>query len=128
MPGNDTTFCAGLQSNTISMGNHLKIGNGIPPYTFRWECRDKVSPTLIFTASDFLNDTAPANSPYFTGWPITQEWLKFIIHITDSEGKCAKDSINVRFSSFAYLTGYMVKEVEKGGQCTFQPIDSIWRY
>lgn len=111
--GKDTTYCVGLWPAPMILGADLQIKNGVEPYTIRWECKLKLTPTLVFTASDFLNDTTLL-SPLITNnisWP---QWLKFIVHITDSKNNYSKDSINIRFSTFGYQTKHIVAGLERG--------------
>ncbi len=102
--GKDTTFCTGQNFNTMILGTTAKIMNGKPPFKFAWECTYRLTDKLIFTASDFLNDTT-LQSPTFKDITLDQDWLKFTLTVTDSENNIARDSLFVRFSSFSYLTG-----------------------
>ena len=115
--GKDTTYCAGLYPDTMYLGTNLNIDNGAESYSYRWECKVELSPTLIFTANDFLNDTTTA-TPHFKDWITGIEKIKFFVHVTDSLGNYAKDSINVRFSVCGCPTGTIVVEINKG--------DSVW--
>ena len=116
--GKDTTFCISMYPDSIYLGENVTIKNGTEPYTIAWEC--KVSRGLYdyYTASDFLNDST-AVSPYIESWHSNGKWIKFILHVTDSENNYTKDSINVRFSSFGYTLGYFVYEVDKGDSVLF---------
>ncbi len=117
--GNDTTFCAGQYPDTMYLGTNLIIENGIEPYLFSWKCKYELSQNLVFTASDFLNDTTLA-SPYFKGW-VTEtepEKIKFYLKVIDANSKSALDSVNVSFSGCSCPTGTIVVEISKG--------DSIW--
>jgi hypothetical protein len=102
--GKDTTFCTGQNINTMILGTTAKIMNGKPPFKFAWECTYRLTDKLIFSASDFLNDTT-LQSPTFKNIPVDQDWLRFTLTVTDSENNVARDSLFVRFSSFSYLTG-----------------------
>jgi hypothetical protein len=115
--GNDTTYCAGFWPDTMYLGNNLFIENGTEPFSYRWECRFELTPNLIFSASDFLNDTTSAN-PYFTDWLTLPNRFRFTLHITDAENNTAKDSITVGFSGCGCPTGYQVIHLNKG--------DSVW--
>jgi hypothetical protein len=108
--GKDTTFCTGQNIHSLILGTTAKIENGFPPYSIVWECKIPKGGYSFFTASDLLSDTTIL-SPYFLYNPIHVKRIKFILHITDSENKYAKDSIFIRFSKFGYLTG--------GGQTRF---------
>ncbi|MBW6533516.1 MAG: T9SS type A sorting domain-containing protein [Mariniphaga sp.] len=116
--GNDTTFCSGFgQTDTLFPGSGLKIENGAPPYSYRWETKLELTPNLIFTASDFLNDTTSAN-PYFIDWLALPNRIRFTVYVTDAENNTAKDSITVGFSGCACYTGYQVIHLNIG--------DSVW--
>lgn len=115
--GNDTTYCAGFWPDTMYLGENLVIENGTEPFSYRWECRFELTSTLIFSASDFLNDTTSAN-PYFKDWLTLPNRFRFTIYVTDAENKSAKDSITVGFSGCACYTGYQVIHLNKG--------DSVW--
>lgn len=114
----DTTFCVGLYPDTIYLAQNITINGGIEPYTIAWECNAPKDLHSFYTASDFLNDTTIL-SPYFVNWQPPGKWIRFTLHVTDSENNYVKDNINVRFSTFAYLTGYSVIQVEKGDSVLF---------
>lgn len=116
--GKDTTFCISMYPDSIYLGDNISIKNGIEPYTIAWECKAPKGEYDYYTASDFSNDST-AVSPYIEGWYSNGKWIKFILHVTDSENNYAKDTINVRFSTFVYLTGYSVVELEKGDSILF---------
>jgi len=109
--GKDTTFCSGVEKKYL--GKDATIKNGVEPYSIGWECKVPKGSNSYYTASDFLNDTTVI-LPYFRGTASPNQWITFIIHITDSENNTAKDSIRVRFSQFVYLTGYPGIEIHKG--------------
>lgn len=102
--GKDTTYCSEQNFNSQILGAASKITNGKPPYKFAWECVYRITDRLIFTASFMLTDTT-LQTPAFKNIPVDQDWLKFTLTVTDSENNIARDSLFVRFSSFAYLTG-----------------------
>jgi hypothetical protein len=99
------------------LGENLIIENGTVPFSYRWECRFELTPALIISASDFLNDTTSAN-PYFTDWLTLPDRIRFTVQVTDAENNTAKDSITVGFSGCACYTGYQVIHLNKG--------DSVW--
>ncbi len=113
--GNDTIFCGGYgQTDTLFLGSNLKIENGIPPYSFKWESRFEISESLVFTASDFLNDTTAAN-PYIIdnmGWGHLPQ--RFFVQVTDAENNTAIDSINIKFSLCECIPFYNVIQLNKG--------------
>ncbi len=116
--GDDTTYCTGVNIDTLLLGKNAIIKNGVPPYTISWECKVSRGLDSFFTASDLLSDTTVIE-PYFRYVPNNAKWINFLLHITDSENNYAKDSINIRFSKFTYLTGYHVHEVQKGDSILF---------
>lgn len=102
--GKDTTYCSEQNFNSQILGAASKVTNGKPPYKFAWKCVYRITDRLIFTASFMLTDTT-LQTPAFKNIPVDQDWLKFTLTVTDSENNIARDSLFVRFSSFAYLTG-----------------------
>lgn len=116
--GTDTTFCRGLYLDTFHIGKNMVIENGNEPYSYKWECEVKVTDDLIYTAGDFLNDTT-IRSPFFIDYLTGSEWIKFYVEVKDAENNFAKDSLNVRFSGFSYLTAYIVIEAQKGDTLLF---------
>jgi len=117
--GPDTVYCAGLYPEIMYLGTNISIENGVEPYFYTWECKYDLYQPLIFTASDFLDDTTIA-TPYFKDWiPGTElTTILFYLHITDNEGASAVDSINVGFSGCVCTTETTVIEIHIG--------DSIW--
>ena len=108
--GKDTTFCTGQNIDSLFLGATAKIENGIPPFSIQWECKIPKGLDEYYTASDLLSDSTIL-SPRLL-YPLNPgEWIKFILHVTDSENNYSKDSISIRFSIFDYLTG--------GGQTRF---------
>ena len=102
--GKDTTYCSEQDFNSQILGTTVTIVNGKPPFKFAWECDYRITDKLVFSARFLLNDTT-LQTPTFKNIPVDQDWLKFTLTVTDSENNVAKDSLSVRFSSFAYLTG-----------------------
>jgi hypothetical protein len=115
--GKDTTYCADV--GKMYLGDKMIIKNGVEPYSIKWECKVPKGLYSYFTASDFLNDTT-AISPFLTYTPPNNQWIKFTIHVTDSKNNYTMDSIRVRFSKFAYLTGYAGIEIKKGDSILFK--------
>jgi hypothetical protein len=108
--GKDTTFCTGQNIDSLFLGITAKIENGIPPFSIQWECKIPKGLDAYYTASVLLSDTTIL-SPRLL-YPLNPgEWIKFTLHVTDSENNYSKDSISIRFSIFDYLTG--------GGQTRF---------
>lgn len=114
--GKDTTYCTGV--GKMYLGNNVTIENGVEPYSISWECNVKLTEYLTYTAKDFLNDTTLL-SPLIIGHISGLEWIKFIIHVRDSQNNYARDSIYVRFSTFAFSTGFIEIELEKGDSILF---------
>ena len=111
--GGDTVYCAGPNPDTMYLGN-IHIENGLEPYTFAWECSYNLTPNIVLSASDFLNDSTIAN-PYFINW-LTEdgEWLQLNLNVTDNGGSVGVDSILVGFSGCVCLTGEVVIEINQG--------------
>ena len=108
--GKDTTFCTGQNIDSLFLGITAKIENGIPPFSIQWECKIPKGLDAYYTASVLLSDTTIL-SPRLL-YPLNPgEWIKFTLHVTDSENNYSKDSISIRFSISDYLTG--------GGQTRF---------
>lgn len=116
--GKDTTYCVGIYPDTMYLAKNITIDGGVEPYTIAWECKVPKDLHSFYTASDFLNDSAVL-TPYFVNWQLPGKWIKFTLHLTDSENNYVKDSIRIRFSQFAYLAGYYVFEIEKGDSVLF---------
>lgn len=115
--GKDTVYCTNPYTDKLILGDNVKIGNGIEPYTIAWECNVN---TFIGrkTASDLLNDSTLV-SPFFkNGVWLYVEKVDFILKVVDHEGNVAKDTINVVFSKCGCTSGYTVIELIKG--------DSVW--
>jgi hypothetical protein len=102
--GKDTSYCVSAWFKPMILGADVRIENGTPPYTFAWEYYQKISEKFIITSSDYLNDTT-LQSPLIINYLSWPEWRKFILHVNDANGNYAKDSIYIRLSLFAYLTG-----------------------
>ena len=117
--GNDTTYCTGKGIDSLFLGVNALIKNGTAPYSISWECKVPKGLNTFFTASDLLSDTTIL-SPQILYAPSNAKWINFVLHITDSVNNYAMDSIKVRFSKFAYLTGYSVHELYKGDSILFQ--------
>lgn len=111
--GKDTTFCVELWPDSMILGSGMHIENGVPPYTFVWECNLKLTDSLVFTASDFLSDTT-IQSPLIKDYITWSEWLKFTVFVTDKNNVKGQDEINVRFSLFVYSVGYFGVELDNG--------------
>lgn len=111
--GKDTVFCSGLYPDTMVLGTDIKLNNGVPPYTYAWECQYKPTEKLSYSASDILSDTTIA-TPYFTNLPLDHDKLKFFLHVTDNAGNSATDSITVGFSGCGCYTGIIVIQLNKG--------------
>jgi len=117
--GKDTTYCIGQYAHTMYLGDLAIIKNGVEPYSISWECNVELSEHLTYMAKEFLNDTTLL-SPLIIdhiSWP---EWIKFIIHVRDRQNNYARDSINVRFSTYYFSLGYIVEQVEKGDSVLFK--------
>lgn len=132
--GKDTTYCTG--NGKMYLGNNVTIKNGVEPYSIKWECkvpRGGLHP--YYTASDLLTDST-AVSPIIRGVPTSNEWIKFTLHVTDSQNNYATDIIKVRFSNFVLSTGYYGVDLKKGDSILFnqssvgggiEPLSFYWQ-
>lgn len=112
--GPDTTFCKGLfNTDTLTLGTSVKIQGAQGPVIYAWECEYILSPTLAFTASDFLDDTTKL-TPYFIDYLTWPDWISFVLNVEDSIGNQATDSLKVRFSSFGYANGTIQLSINHG--------------
>jgi hypothetical protein len=125
--GLDTTFCAGLwlhQPDTSFLGSNVMVSGGKEPYNYFWSCNIQLSPTLIFNASDLLNDTTTAN-PFFITNYFNDEWITLKLKVIDSIDSSVYDSINVRFSNFRYHLNYFQEEIKEGDSIQFLGVPLI---
>jgi hypothetical protein len=132
--GKDTTYCTG--KGKMYLGTNVTIKNGVEPYSISWECkvpRGGLHP--FYTAKDLLSDST-AVSPIIKGVPISNEWINFTLHVTDSQNNSARDDIKVRFSNFVLSTGYYGVELKKGDSILFnqssvgggiEPLSFYWQ-
>ena len=119
--GADTTFCRGLwlyKPDTSFLGSNVFVSGGKVPYKYSWSCKVQLSNTLLFYASDFLNDTTLLN-PYFINTYFNNEWITFTLEVVDSVGSSSTDSIRIRFSSFFYSLIYFQEEIKRGDSIQF---------
>lgn len=117
--GNDTTYCTGLYFNdNMVLAPNATIKNAIEPISYTWDCQLKLSETLVFTASDFLDDTTQI-SPKFIEQIRWSEWIKFKLTVTDATGSSAADSLKVRFSSFVYMSTNFTFNINHGESVYF---------
>jgi hypothetical protein len=115
--GNDTTFCDSYfwDGEAPQLGTNLIITGGVPPYKYVWSAKINLWADKYAFASDFLNDTTLSTPTFKDRW-LDQSWETFILTVTDAENNTATDSINVRFSSFAFLLGYFVYYANAGDE------------
>ena len=115
--GKDTVYCTNPYTDTLILGDNVKIGNGVEPYTIAWECNVN---TFIGrkTASDLLNDSTLVSPVFNYGVWIYVEKVEFILKVEDHEGNIVKDTIDVVFSKCGCTSEYTVIELIKG--------DSVW--
>ncbi len=118
--GKDTTICASLYFTEAKLEN-VTVSNGEAPYTIKWECNVEYSVNSKLTASDLLKDTTVLTPTIIK--PLkdySNKWILFTVEVTDKNGNQAKDSLKVRFSSYKYLMGYTVKEINRGDSILLQ--------
>ena len=104
--GRDTTFCVGTYrcGTCYYIGSRVKLANGVPPYQFAWSCKPrKITTTVTFSASDFLNDTTIVN-PYAKDLGVQNKPWRFYLKVRDSNDKVSIDSIDIQCSTFIFST------------------------
>ena len=120
--GNDTIFCMPLNVDTFyHLGTTIKLSNGNAPYTYKWSCEIYRVGSSNLTASTFLNDTTLLN-PYFKDFPLDDDRLIFYLTVKDSNDNVAIDTINTRFSRFAYWMGYYSLTLNIGDSIRFSDL------
>ncbi len=113
--GNDTAFC----ENKINyLGTKVKILNGSPPYKYCWSMNKIHLFNTYLIASYVLSDTSILN-PIFKGWAPPVNKFHFYLTITDSLGKVATDSINVKYSFYIIEGGLEQFNLIKGDSLLF---------
>jgi hypothetical protein len=115
--GNDTVYCTDPYTDTLILGENVKIKTGVEPYTIAWEC-DVNTYIGRKTASDLLNDSTLVSPIFKYGVWVYVNKVKFILNVTDHEGKVARDTVNIFFSKCGCTLGYDVINLTKG--------DSVW--
>ncbi len=112
--GPDKIVCIiGSTVDSVTIGGNPTASFGVPPYTYTWSAYylfDLISNPIIFTASDFLNDTSVAN-------PVLKETfhddLDFYLTVTDANNNVCRDTVRIRFSFFyghlAYFQHYITE-------------------
>lgn len=117
--GNDTTYCTGLHFNeNMILAPNATLNNAIEPVSYTWDCELKLSESLVFTASDFLDDTTQI-SPKFIDQITWPDWIKFELTVVDNKGATASDSLNIRFSSFVFALAHYEYDVNFGDSIYF---------
>jgi hypothetical protein len=93
----------------LSIGGAPTAQGGTPPYTYAWSTAPiplYPGSSIIFHASDLLNDTTVANPVVIDGYFMDQ--ITFRVRITDAAGCTSVDSCRVSFSTFYHhLMHYM---------------------
>lgn len=123
--GNDTTFCSDNLWTGVppaQLGTDLVITGGIPPYKYAWSAEINLFDLFFLTASDFLNDTTLSTPTFKEDYALWQNWGTFTLTVTDAENNTAVDSINVRFSAFGIIPGYIVLRPNIGDEVLLSSI------
>ena len=94
-------FCIGA-TDTLFIGQNVKITGGVAPYTYAWSCNQQEQGLKMITASGFLSDTTIAN-PYFK-WSVSTYICPFYLKVTDAKGNIAIDSLTLLREEFLYAT------------------------
>lgn len=122
--GNDTTYCANSAGVNFTLAPNARIEGGVPPFSITWETTIEYFTGLLY-ASSFLVDTTLLH-PEIKGYSRPNEWLTFIIHVTDSIGDQASDTIKIRFSVYYYLTGiYQHYTLSMGDSVKVNALDAM---
>jgi hypothetical protein len=103
-----------LEKDTAKLGGHPTAYGGIEPYTYSWYCYYTLG-NHTYGASHFLDDTTLSN-PRLINFGLHN--IKLILSVSDSLGVQGKDSINVRFSLFAYLAMDYYANINRGDTVT----------
>ena len=93
--GNDTAVCTWNGQYKIMLKPRILAGEA--PFSFKWTCRDSLTPGLIFTASDFLDDTTAQNPTLID---ISFEALALTLEVTDAKNNSCSDTVKVYFSQY----------------------------
>ena len=129
--GNDTILCVSVWAvDTTEIGGNPTALNGTEPYTYSWETNYSIG-SNSFGASYFLDDSTKANPKIVNDAP---DNLKFILTVSDNNGAELRDSINVRFSSFAYTLEDYFANINQGDTVTLahniglgiEPLSFTW--
>ncbi len=121
--GNDTILCIDNTIPQFQLGSNPVVTNGNPPYTYCWETTYQIG-NLVFTASDFLNDTT-LEHPQLINVLGNNETLQFILTVTDSIGNHCTDTVNIRFSSFVIILGMQTTiNINQGDSTQLYPCTS----
>jgi len=113
--GNDTIICISVWGvdTTVIGGNPTAIG-GTEPYSYAWETNYTIG-SNSFGASYFLDDSTKANPKIVNDAP---EKLKFILTVSDNDETQMQDSVNIRFSRFAYTLVDYFANINQGDTVT----------
>ena len=107
----------------------------IPPLTFHWEVSHELFPSVILTASDFLDDiNSQTPTIISSGGVFSSPLVNFFLTITDSTGVICKDSTLVLFSLLE-SQGNTNREITNGDSILFDgfrldvvhpPLTCLW--
>ena|SRR6218665_2867293 len=113
--GGNMHICMELHTTTATIGGTPTASGGTAPYTYCWST-DAIpifpGSTLIFTASDFLNDTTAAN-PVVIANNLIADTTVFYLKVTDALGCVSYDTCQVTFSRFVYGLGYAIAYIDQ---------------
>lgn len=110
--GPDTAYCV-LEDAEYVLGENMTITGGEEPYRFKWHTTYDIGLQNVFTASDFFKDTT-AQFPVFRHQPLGNAWDPFYLTVYDANGDSATDTINVWFTQYGFVLGYITYNIEPG--------------
>lgn len=110
--GPDTAYCA-VEEAQFVLGEKMTITGGEEPYKFKWHTIYDIGLKNAYTASDLLMDTT-ARFPVFKAPLLGNAWDPIYLTVYDAAGDSATDTINVWFTQYAYVLGYLDYYIEQG--------------
>jgi hypothetical protein len=130
--GPDYAMCALFGYELEPLTANMEIDGGVPPYTYAWETTMTFEGfDLVFTASDFLNDTTLANPEFIdTGF----DSFDFTVYVTDSDGSTCSDEIRIVLCQESLILEDLIRNINQGDSVqiypgnysTCEPVSVVW--